>query len=134
MAESDADLALPKYATGIGLVLYGIEKEEARMVANAAKNASSPDTEKEAEPLSKPSANGKEQSIIDILNNMPGTKEQSEVPPVQNPEPEPIKVEQPVPTPVVNEEKKDKNEKTKPTFFGKIAEYMWKIVGDDDVK
>ena len=134
VAESDADLALPKYATGIGLVLYGIEKEEARMVANAAKNASSPDTEKEAEPLSKPSANGKEQSIIDILNNMPGTKEQSEVPPVQNPEPEPIKVEQPEPTPVVNEGKKDKNEKPKPTFFGKIAEYMWKIVGDDDVK
>lgn len=138
VAESDADLALPKYATGIGLVLYGIEKEEARMAAIHAKKT----TSQEAEPIkqdaqpSQPST--KDQSIIDILNNMPGTKEKPEEKQSVGQEPEPVKTEPkpapaPRPEPVESDDSKDDSKK-KPTFFGKMTDFLWKIVGDDDIK
>lgn len=140
VAESDADLALPKYATGIGLVLYGIEKEEkcrvATMAGKMSAHAQEAD-EKEEQPIQPPA---KEQSIIDILDNMPGTKERREgmgdMVKEQEPareEPKPAPAPQLAPKPKEQEDTKDGGNK-KPTFFGKMTDFLWKIVGDDDIK
>ncbi|MBO4752827.1 MAG: rod shape-determining protein, partial [Bacteroidales bacterium] len=137
VAESDAELAHPKYATGIGLVLYGIEHEEARLASRRAKEktAEPEPTNQDEQPVA---PEPKDQSIIDILNNMPGTKEKQVENTATVQEPEPIKVEpvsSPTPKPKEDPEKPDDSKGTKkPSLMGKITEFMWKIVGDDDIK
>jgi cell division protein FtsA len=136
VADTDADLALPKYATGIGLVLYGIEKEEMAMAAKMAKANAAPKNEE------KPAEQAKEKSVIDILKDMPGTRESSNVVNDETkstepePEVEPLKVN-PTPEPVnpFKETEPATPKKSKdPTFLEKVTGWLWKIVGDEDVK
>ena len=79
LADSDKELSHPKYATGVGLVLFGIEKEEA---LRAKKELDKTKEEKiNVEPPKTSEANKHEEpkSVIDILNEMPNSSEKSTI-------------------------------------------------------
>lgn len=131
LADSDKELSHPKFATGIGLVLYGIEKEEAAKMSRKAETPQPEKVEEEHEPEDPAPAEGNSESIIDILKNMPG----SGMPPTQETvQPQPPEPQEPEPdTPPVKKKKHtadDPNDK----FLSKVTNWIWtKILGDGDI-
>ena len=149
LTESDSELSHPKYATGIGLVLYGMEKEEASSVfAKTSQNMTMEGKNTEANPpaastiSSKP---GADQSILDILNGIPSTSRETgngvsdnpatataEAP--QKPETQPVKPDVEMPkTETTAKKKTDDKEPDGGSMVGKITDWVWKkILGGED--
>lgn len=144
LAESDAELAHPKYATGIGLVIYGINQEYAN--CNDDEPAYVPNnftTEEHTIPANTTTSsstdnnNNKEQSILDILDNMPNTPRPEPVPEPTQPaqhEQEPDQPAHPTPSsqnkPKGNDNK-PKDNKDKRNIWGSVKSFFDQILDDD---
>lgn len=148
LADSDKELAHPKYATGIGLVLFGIEKEEA-MRAKKEKEQQATTEEKPsdattipAEPAQTEAVPKKEKSVIDILDEMPNsamnnTKRTASVKTPDGSDSE--KLEAPTKdettTDTANTDKYDKKDPKSPKMIDKVMTWLEKtFLGDDDIK
>lgn len=149
LADTDKELSHPKYATGIGLVLFGIEKEEAM---RAKKEAEQKANETPVEHIEKPTDdtpvklnNDKDKSVIDILNEMPNSSDNNkfgetvtEKPDVTKPERTETNVNaERVNNIEVTESPKnnDKPSPKPPKMMDKVMTWLEKtFLGDDDIK
>ena len=134
LVDSDADLAHPKYATGVGLVLYGIEQEEQKRARQSASFAPIDNAESEKhveeEIVDKPKVDPNDPfSVLDGIPQPPKSPEPPVEPPVVNPVINPVEE-----TPTVNEKPKQPAppKPQKPGIGSKIADWFGKIMDEED--
>jgi len=138
LTDSDKELSHPKFATGIGLVLYGIEKEE-NLHTKEMKKEEATTTKTQT---TKPDDTHKntEKSVLDILDEMTATTETTEKasPTEEKTETIPVKKDsinvQPTPDPSEGTDKDKDKGKGKSKFIDTVSKWMLGFLDDQDIK